>query len=271
MLVMYMECNRSAKPVEIGSIPTTSSSGLNISDFSESFSYLLYMKWTEENINKAISLIEQGYNFRQIADVFKISQGAVTRKLHRLGYKSPFVSGANKGETKYVNYDWDNIQKKYDDGLSYNDLQKLFGLSTVALQWGVKNNLLTPRTQSEGLSVAWKKGKYGKSNAVGLVRYRQLCEFKFSLNDYPDKFDFKLIGQYGWYKAKNRGNNLGGVSRDHMYSVKDGYINNVDPKIIAHPANCKLVRHYDNSKKKDKSSITLEELKKRIEEWKMIK
>lgn len=227
------------------------------------------MKWTEENINKAISLIEEGYNFRQIADMFKISQGAVTRKLHRLGYKSPFVSGANKGETKYVNYNWCKIQKEYDSGLSYDELQKEFGLSTVALQWGVKNKLLTPRTQSEGLSVAWKKGKYGKSNAVGLVRFRQLCEFKFSLNDYPDKFDFKLIEQYGWYKAKNRGDNLGGVSRDHMYSVKDGYINNVDPKIIAHPANCKLVRHYDNSKKKDKSSITLEELKKRIEEWKM--
>jgi Mor family transcriptional regulator len=225
------------------------------------------MKWTLENVNKIISLVDSGFNFKQIADIIGLSQSAVTKKLHRLGYKSPYVSGLNKGETKYANYDWDKIQKNYNDGHSLNDLEKNFNISSRALCWAVKNNLLKTRTQSEGLSLAWKNGKYEKSNAIGLARYRQLCEFKFNLNDYPDKFDFTLIEQYGWYKAKNRGNNLGGVSRDHMYSIKDGYINNIDPKIISHPANCNLIRHPENSKKRSNSSITLEELFKRINEW----
>ena len=86
------------------------------------------MKWTEENIKKAIYLIEVGYNFKQIADVFNISQNSVTRKLHRLGYKSPYVGGANKGKTKYIDYNWVKIQKEYDNGLSYSDLQSEFNL-----------------------------------------------------------------------------------------------------------------------------------------------
>ncbi len=100
-----------------------------------------------------------------------------------------------------------------------------------------------------------------------LIRYRELCRFTFSLNQFPDEFDFKLIEEHGWYSAKNRGNNMGGVSRDHMYSVKEGFLNNIDPKIISHPANCRLVRQCDNASKRDSCSITLEELLKRIEEW----
>jgi len=64
-----------------------------------------------------------------------------------------------------------------------------------------------------------------------------------------------LIKQYGWYSAANRKNNLEGCSRDHLYSVSDGFKNGVDPKIIAHRT---------NQNKHSKSSITLEELMKRI-------
>lgn len=98
-------------------------------------------------------------------------------------------------------------------------------------------------------------------------RYRNRCQFRFALKNFPLEFDFDLIKKFGWYKAKNRGNNIGGISRDHMYSVQDGFINNVDPAIISHPANCKLMPHGENSSKHNKSSITLEDLKKRIDKW----
>ena len=80
----------------------------------------------------------------------------------------------------------------------------------------------------------------------------------FSLDAYPEEFDFSLIEKYGWYKAKNNGDNPNGVSRDHMFSVKDGFLNKIDPKIISHPANCRLVLQRENAKKRNKSCITLE-------------
>ena len=87
------------------------------------------------------------------------------------------------------------------------------------------------------------------------------------MSDFPDEFDFDLIKKFGWYKAKNRGNNLNGVSRDHMFSVSEGFKQNIDPYLISHPANCKLIIHNDNQKKKHNSSITLEELKLKIKNW----
>jgi hypothetical protein len=94
-----------------------------------------------------------------------------------------------------------------------------------------------------------------------------MCDFKFNILSYSCEFDLKLVEQYGWYSPTNKGNNISGVSKDHVYSVKDGFINKIDVKIISHPANCKLMIHSENSSKNFNSTITLEELKKRIREW----
>jgi len=99
------------------------------------------------------------------------------------------------------------------------------------------------------------------------ILYREKCQFKFDVIDLPDKFDIDLLNKYGWYQPSNRGNNLNGVSRDHMLSVKDGFMQNVDSKLMSHPANCRLIIHRDNQRKRTKSCITKEDLIKRIENW----
>jgi hypothetical protein len=99
------------------------------------------------------------------------------------------------------------------------------------------------------------------------IIYKLNCKFKFDLSNYPNEFEFYLIEKYGWYKAKNNGNNLGGVSRDHMLSVNEGYKLGIDPYFLSHPANCKLMIHTDNIRKNKKSSITKEELIERVKNW----
>ena len=101
-------------------------------------------------------------------------------------------------------------------------------------------------------------------------RYRVECIFRFSLNDYPDSFDFSLIDKYGWYKAVNNGNNPNGISRDHMMSIRYGFDNNIPAEYIRHPANCQLLRQSVNVSKGKKTSITLDELLKRIEQWPIV-
>lgn len=51
---------------------------------------------------------------------------------------------------------------------------------------------------------------------------------------------------------------------DHKYSVKAGFINNVDPRIIANIHNLQLIKGSENSKKGMRCSITLEELMESI-------
>lgn len=97
--------------------------------------------------------------------------------------------------------------------------------------------------------------------------YRLMSKFQFSLNDYPNEFDFSIIKENGWYEASNRGNNINGVSRDHMFSVNEGFKQKIDPYFISHPANCKLLKQKDNFKKLDNCSITKEELILRVKKW----
>lgn len=106
-----------------------------------------------------------------------------------------------------------------------------------------------------------------RANRSALTNYRADCAFKFSLKDYPDEFDFSLVESHGWYKAKNRGNNLNGVSRDHMVSVRWGFDNGIPAKHISHPANCRLITQSENASKNKQNFITYEELLNRICEW----
>lgn len=97
--------------------------------------------------------------------------------------------------------------------------------------------------------------------------YRWDCRFRFNLADYPDEFDFELVEQYGWYSAANRGNNLNGVSRDHIVSVRYGYDNDIPPEVIAHPANCRLIRQSENASKNARCDLTIDELYDSIALW----
>jgi hypothetical protein len=114
-------------------------------------------------------------------------------------------------------------------------------------------------------SLCW--ARYTELNKNDFELYRKQCGFDFSINDYPDKFDLDLIKKHGLYSPSNKGNNLNGISKDHMISVREGYENNIDPSIIKHPANCKLLPHKENQKKHKKSCITLEQLLERIKYW----
>lgn len=111
------------------------------------------------------------------------------------------------------------------------------------------------------------RSKNDRLKRSALTNYRADAAFKFALKDYPDKFDFSLIETHGWYKPKNRGNNLTGISRDHIVSVRYGFDNNIPPEILGHPANCRLITHSENSSKHAKCDMTVGELSARILMW----
>lgn len=109
--------------------------------------------------------------------------------------------------------------------------------------------------------------RYRVENKTLKQLYNNQCKFKFALNNYPKEFDFNQITLYGWYKPKNAGNNLNGVSRDHIFSRNEGYKELIDPYLISHPANCQLLQHSLNASKNIKCDISLDELKNKINIW----
>ena len=107
--------------------------------------------------------------------------------------------------------------------------------------------------------------EYFLKNVSDYKMYHDLSSFKFSLKDFG--FSFELVEKYGWYSAKNRGDNVNGVSRDHMFSVKEGFRRLINPLLLAHPANCQLIVNRHNQSKCDECSINIEELENRIKEF----
>lgn len=110
--------------------------------------------------------------------------------------------------------------------------------------------------------------KYHPSTSTERQYYASLCKFRFSISQFPSWFNNELIIKYGWYStpgSKKGIKNLNGVSRDHRISIEYGWLTNIDPKLISHPANCQLIPHKENQHKNVKSSITLEELLNEIQ------
>lgn len=109
--------------------------------------------------------------------------------------------------------------------------------------------------------------EYRRKDMDKYKKYKLDTNFKFSLNDYPDEFDFSLIEKHGWYSPTNKKNNLDGVSRDHIISVKDGFEKGIDPFLLSHPANCQLMIHNENVSKYTNSHMSENELLEKIEKW----
>jgi len=111
------------------------------------------------------------------------------------------------------------------------------------------------------------KKEYYSKNKNNYELYHSLTNFKFELKKFKNEFDFSLMEKYGWYKAKNNGDNINGVSRDHKISIKDGFRRLINPLLLAHPSNCELILNKHNQSKCDKCSITIDDLLRKIKEF----
>jgi len=212
----------------------------------------------------------------------KIVEAANLRRLSIKGEKSEFTVVCNKCNTQFVVYEYNKLHPMrtvYHCSYSCSNNRGPRSENTkraisAKLTLPPKNMMCmfckeyfsTTRNQKYCSRSCGKKSRV-KCDPESIKRYRQLCKFDFSLNDFPSEFDFSLVEKHGWYSVSKKKYNVTGVSRDHMVSVVNGYKNNVDPKIIAHPANCRLLVHGENISKGSKCSISLDELLHRINVW----
>jgi hypothetical protein len=79
---------------------------------------------------------------------------------------------------------------------------------------------------------------------------RSLTRFTFNKNK-------NLIDPNGLKDLDSKNHHI-----DHIYSISDGFINNIEPKIIASVNNLRVIKKDENLKKGKKSELTLEKLLK---------
>lgn len=262
------------------------------------------MKWNKELDIELQRLILLNKKHEEIANIFNTTKSSVRNRCYRLGlniinHRNYFCNNCNKefsdlvkSERKFCSSScagsYNNSNRNHSNETKQKIREKLVGRK-VSEEIKEKNRGKNNPGWKGGISIekrtkkidGKKKCRYCNEFKVSEKHklicvdcrmeyygaYRPACEFKFDINNFKEEFDFTLIEQYGWYSPSNKGNNLNGVSRDHLYSVRDGFVNKVAPEIIAHPANCRLMKHSENNLKNYNSLITIDELKERIEHW----
>ena len=153
----------------------------------------------------------------------------------------------------------------YEEMMSPEEIKELYHIEYSGFDMCLKKVFeMTLRNLSESnINYHQKIGTYDNKTEKEL--YYMQCDFKFGKEVYPGLPGFELVKQYGWYKpSKNR---FFGATRDHMLSKHYGWMHNIDPEIMRHPANCCIMLSTDNASKGEKCSITLEELMERIKNW----
>ncbi len=247
------------------------------------------MKWTNEKVEILTQLVQSSHRPKEIANTLGFSEKSINCKMNRLGLKVLFTQTSlckNCGNLFESYVKDERVFCSKSCSASFNNSNRTHTQETkdkISLKLKKPPKERIPKPPKERIpkekpnrnckickepKVSKKHKSICESCKTDYYQfYRHECNFKFNVFDYPNEFDLHLIKTHGWYSPTNKRNNLKGVSKDHMYSVMDGYKNKVSSEIISHPANCKLMLYSDNSRKKDSSSIRLEDLLKKISHW----
>ena len=94
--------------------------------------------------------------------------------------------------------------------------------------------------------------------------YTSTCRFNLSPILHSELYDNKLLSKFYWFHPTY---NKNGVCWDHLYRITDGFKAHIDPKYISHPANAEMILMKDNIKRRNQSTIGIEELFLRIKLW----
>jgi hypothetical protein len=202
-------------------------------------------KWTEEKKESFSNLIKSKVN-----DEYRLNCSK--------GMKGKTVSEETKKQRKAT------IIKKYGQWPKPNhteETRELIGKKSKEKFTQEYRNKMYETMVNRGY---WIK----KEDLDDYKHYYRLAEWdKTILSHSP--LGMQLLNDTGMY---NSFGNTKGVVRDHRYSRKSGFLNNVYPEILKHPCNCELILHVDNirkhhSNKVNSNSLSLNELFDLIENY----
>jgi len=148
-----------------------------------------------------------------------------------------------------------------DECMTPTQIKKMYNINYTDFGTFLFNLGIKRRNYSNGV-----KAYYNSLNVdLNLwVNYHRECQFKLKKTDLLKIEGIHLLNQIGMYHPTK---NPKGCCRDHMFSIKEGFDQQIDPSIIKHPANCKIILGSDNFKKGSKCSISINELIERIQFW----
>jgi len=179
------------------------------------------------------------------------------------------------------------IQKYGVEHSFHSDTIKQKALNTWIKKYGVDNPFKSSNIKEKIKQVL--KDRYGVDNSANVnpeIRVNKGIKTKIERGwIIPDEFlsDYQIYRKkvkrltettYKTYKNIINPNNLervtngkNGYQLDHKYSIIEGFLNNVEPKIISHHRNLQMIEWGSNRAKSKRCDIDLEQLKNEIKSY----
>lgn len=254
---MCWTCNFCSKSLELKSKFTKSGHLAKCTSFTEYKQNIL----TKEYLTQMY--VEKGYSAIELAHMHNLESATAIINLLKLFGIHRRTSSEAKLQLRAKSKTENTLLQKY--GVSHN----------LQAESPIRKEMIIRLQNFEGVTNVFQRPdviKDIKEKSYITKVAKSLCttkEDKSDFQNYRRKIDVVTRNSYKEHITVINPDNLirskTGFHLDHMFSVFDGFIQSVPIYIIAHPANLTMLNASENTSKNLKSSITLEELLKRID------
>ena len=151
------------------------------------------------------------------------------------------------------------IIKYHNENLSLEEIGRSLGYTKKGFRDVVKTLGIQAKTASERAVLRCEKNR---ARGIPCIQQNYIYRCRFRFDAYKKQvLGYKLMEKYRFGNKDNE------IQKDHMVSILYGWNNNIDPRVISHPANCCILFAKNNREKNGKCSITLDQLYERISKW----
>lgn len=225
------------------------------------------------DIEKIKRLYNEGKTLTELGDMFKVDRNTIRYHLKKHGI--PMRTKKEVSQQRKIDISIDSI-------LYLINVEKML-VTEVAEYFGVTRSTIGKRLKEVGLNCKNHKNqrerqsKFMKENnpvPKGCTRDEELIQKlveqkENSLKKKIETFNPKSFKEYAKFARYLAYKEYGlktpkGMNIDHIYSLQDGYKNNVPVDVISHKENLRLISEKENLEKGSDSLICLDELYKRV-------
>lgn len=137
------------------------------------------VKWSENDLYLLKNNIDY-MNITELSLLLNRSEDSIISKMRKTNIKIKVYK--NK-------YNWNEIQKFYNDGNSLRDIEKKYGVSSGSIYKKIKNGILKTRTKSDAIKLSYKN----KPRKLSEDTKKKISESRIKyLKENPDKVPYLL-------------------------------------------------------------------------------
>lgn len=228
------------------------------------------IKVTKEDLERYYN---EGMTLQEIGDIYGCDRKNIDYYFKKFGIvkrdRKEYMR-KKEAEKRGTDIDLEEIKKMIDDGMLIDDICSHYnvGRSTIYKRTkeaglNFRNNKNQRKRQSEFMKAnnpVPKNSKRGRESMLPAFEARRNTFLKKLLQP---NLSYKQYAKHARHIAytyyKNNGLYDASKEIDHIYSVKDGYDNNVPILLISHPNNLRQISQAENRGKQSNSLVTLEE------------